>query len=177
MNLGHILGKSLERIFKTSINLIVLFSIFSIGLVSCDLLTNEKDEDPDTLYVKFTNSTESAYTITNIQLQAMGKAGETAQPSGIWSDNILPAGTTLAPGEHTFFDLDIPNLHWSQYRLGVDDGQGNEIMMHEQQSYQQSELPITHWGSDDRSVSVTLVYNQYAQLIEWSGWSDFAGID
>jgi len=155
-----------------------ILAVSFIFLIACDLLTNEKDEQQDTLYVKFTNDSNSTYTITNIQLQAMGKSGETAQPSGIWSDNILPAGTSLAPGAHTFFDLDIPNLHWSQYRLGVNDGQGNEIMLHEQQGYQdQGGLPITHWGSDDRTVSVTLVYDQSTQLIQWSGWSDFAGID
>ena len=155
-----------------------ILSVSLIFLIGCDLLTNEKDEEQDTLYVKFTNDSSSTFTITNIQLQAMGKSGETAQPSGIWSDNILPAGTSLVPGSHTFFDLDIPNLHWSQYRLGVNDGQGNEIMLDEQQGYQdQGELPITHWGSDERSVSITIIYDQATHLIQWSGWSDFAGID
>lgn len=177
MNLNrHFVTTSTQNLLST-VQLIILFSILLMGSVGCDLLVNEDDSKTDLLHVMFSNDSSSTYTITSIQLQAMGKADQPAEPSGEWGENILPAGTRLAPGSYTFFDLEIPNLHWSQYRLGVDDGNGNNVILPEQPGYDQTELPITHWGSDDRTVSVTLVYNPYSKLIEWSGWTDFAGIE
>ena len=73
----------------------------------CDLLDPKEDDEPDMLYVKFINDAESDYTITTILLQEMGKAGETAQPSGEWSSNILTDGKTIAPGAHEFFNIFI----------------------------------------------------------------------
>jgi len=169
--------KTQTQFYKTTISLFLL-SIFVLLLTSCDLLTNKDDEQDDKLYVKFINAQSSLYTITNIQLQPMGKAGETSQPSGTWSDNILTNGATITPSGHEFFDLDIPNLNWSQYRLGVDDGSGNEIMLYLQPGYQsQWELPITHWGSDERTVSVTISYNASTELIYVTGYFDSAGIE
>lgn len=148
-----------------------------IGVFGCESPT-KVEEKPDTLYVKFNNAAASHFTITTIQLQAMGVAGETAQPSGTWSENILTEGKKIAPGAHEFFTLPIPNLNWSEYRLGVDDGQGNEVMLHLQEGYAPSwQLPITHWGSDERTVEVTVVRNQENGLIIVTGWSDFSGID
>ena len=153
--------------------------ILLFGFLSCSSPTDS--DKHDTLYVKFTNESTSAYTITNIQLQAMGKAGDSvATPSGVWSANILTDGKTIAPGAHEFFTLDIPNLHWSQYRLGVSDGSGGEIMLHEQEGYENEIIfnpSITHWGSDERTVSVTIVSNPSTGVIYISGYSDFAGID
>jgi hypothetical protein len=147
-------------------------------LISCDLLSSDAKREEDKLHVKFINEAGSSYTITYIQLQAMGKAGETPEPSGDWSENILENGQTLAPGEHKFFNLKIPNLHWSQYRVGVDDRNGGEIMLHLQQNYQAEWEPsITHWGSDDRTVGVSVLYDQSSGLIHILGYSDFAGIE
>ncbi len=135
-------------------------------------------EEADTLYVKFINEAQSGYIITNIQLQAMGKADEDPSPSGVWSKNILQDTVAIAPGEHKFFTLNIPNLHWSQYRLGVSDGQGGTIMLHEQEGFTSAwVLPITHWGSDERTVSVHLAYDQTGNFIYVSGYTDMAGIE
>jgi len=54
----------------------------------------------------------------------------------------------------------------------VDDGKGNIVLVGEN-----SELPITHWGSNERTVGVTILYNTDSNSIWVSGWSDFAGID
>ncbi len=154
--------------------------VLLLSLTSCDLLTKSEDEDEEkpNLYVKFTNSSESEFTITTIELQQMGVAGEESTPSGVWSDNILTNGKRLAPGEYAYFNLEIENQHWCQYRLGADDGQGNEVMLHEQSGdYGFDELPITHWGSDERTVLVTLKFNESTGNITVVQWSDFAGID
>jgi len=103
---------------------------------SCDLGSDPDEDKPEELYVKFLNEVYSEYTITSIELMDMGKYDEaTSSPSGVWSDNILTNGQNIAPGEHKFFNLEIPNLHYSQYRLGVDNGQGVEIMLYLQESY------------------------------------------
>lgn len=110
----------------------------------------------------------------------MGRAdSENSTPIGEWSSNILPDGKTLAPGEYEFFTLDIPTLHFSQYRLGVTDENGNHVMLHEQQGYTSDQMlgQITHWGSDERSVDVTVARDPSSNLITVSGYSDWAGIE
>jgi hypothetical protein len=164
---------------KSIIKISAMFIMLFFNFIACSSPTDS--DKHNTLYVKFLNEPASDYTITTIQLQAMGKADDTGvTPSGIWSANILTDGKTIAPGAHEFFTLDIPNLHWSQYRLGVSDGNGGEIMLHEQEGYEDEILwtpSITHWGSDERSASVTIVSNPYTGVIYISGYSDFAGID
>lgn len=145
-------------------------------MVSCEILPDndepQEEESVSTLYVKFINEAASEYTITNIQVRPRGSAQNITDPTEPWSGNILPENTRIEPGNHVFFELEIPNLHWSQYRLLVDDGSGNIVVVGEN-----SELPITHWGSDDRTVGVTLKYDEYAKTIWVSGWSEFARID
>ena len=163
---------------KMVLNFIFITSL-ALTIAGCDL-GSDPDDKNDELYVKFENDSSSVYTITSIELMAMGKAGEeTSSPSGVWSDNILKGGTTIAPGEYHFFTLEIPNLHYSQYRLGVDNGDGTEIMLHLQEGYTPELSPptITHWGSDDRTVGVYVVYSEYSDQIVINGWSDWAGID
>lgn len=170
--------EALQNFVKNALQYLLVTLFLFAGLSSCDLINSSNDDEVANLHVKFTNdSTSTPYTIINIQLQAMGVAGEESTPSGVWSENILTDGKTIAPGESEFFDLEIPNLHWSQYRLGVNDGQGNEILLWEQTNYTQGSGSITHWGSDDRTVSVTLRYDAGSGKIVISGWSDFAGID
>lgn len=166
-----------KMIIKTLINLSIIPLIFFIVLWGCSSPTDSDKED--NLYVKFINDVNSLYVITNIQLQAMGIAGDSVStPSGTWSENILEDGKTIAPGNHEFFTLDIPNQRWSQYRLGVDDGNGNEIMFHLQEGYESQLTPsITHWGSAERTVSVHIIYDQPNDLIYITGYSDWAGID
>lgn len=170
--------KNSDYFFRVIFYQLFIACIFSIGLMSCDSST-EPEKQNDLLKVLFTNNSESAFTISNIQLQAMGSAGESTEPTGEWGGNILTGGKRLAPGEYETFNLDIPNLHWSRYRLGVINSEGSEIMLHEQTDYEPwlDDPSITHWGSDDRTVDVTVVQEQSTDLIIITGWSDFAGIE
>jgi hypothetical protein len=170
------------ELIKNWSKFLLIFVVPAFFLISCDLLTNddEKDTKTDELYVKFNNDQGSLYRITNIQLMDMGKAGEESTPSGTWSENILESGKSIAPGSHEFFTLNIENLHWCQYRLGVDPGNGTEVMLHLQDGYtlpDVGELPITHWGSDERTVGVSVTFDETSNLIYVNGWSDFAGIE
>lgn len=167
-----------NRIARSAFVFTTLILLSIVILTACDSSTDSNEEDVvEMLEVKFINSAESDYTITTVEVQPMGKSQESTTPTGDWSDNVLPAGTPLAPGESATFDLPIPNLHWSRYRLGVLNGEGAEIMLHEQTGYQEGDLPITHWGSDERTVEVTVVQHQSSDLIYVTGWSEFAGID
>lgn len=167
-----------HRFLLKSIKMIAtVLTVFAL-LNGCeDSSTDSDTAEPEKLKVKFENNASSDYTIISVLVQPMGKSNESTEPVGDWSSNVLPDGIKLAPGENTIFDLEIPNLHWSRYRLGVEDNEGNEIMLHEQNGYTESDLPITHWGSDERTVSVTVVYHESSGLIMVNGWSDFAGID
>jgi hypothetical protein len=165
------------RFFKYLLSIIILVFVLSV----CDSVSDPTDEKEkeDNLYVKFYNNDNSEYTITSIQLIPMGIADEDNNaPEGEWSDNILKDGVNIAPGDFQFFNLDIPNLHYSRYRLGVDNGNGNEIMLHEQDGYVENITPtITHWGSDDRTAKVSVVKNESTGFIEINGFSDWAGVD
>lgn len=166
--------------FNPQIILLVLWlTLPSLFFTGCDLLTDTDDEEKnETLYVKFMNDSNSVYIISNIQLLPMGVAGEESEPEGSWSENILTDGKTIAPGEHEFFNLPIKNMHWCTYRLGVQNGNGNDILLHEQEHTELvGEPPITHWGSDQRTVSVTVSHDESSDLIYISAWSDFAGIE
>lgn len=158
----------------------VLF--FSVFISACE---KEDQKDPETndpkLHVEFTNSSSSEFSINVLQLRAHGKAGEVdSPPTGDWSGNMLPAGVVLAAGETHIMDLSIPNLHWSEYRLGVLDANGNSIMLHEQDGWTNDDAmgtygpPITHWGSDNRYVEVTVTYKASVDRIVITGWGDNA---
>lgn len=161
---------------KSVFNLPIWMFTILFAMISCEILPEndepQEDEPVSKLYVKFINESASEYTITNLQVRPRGSAQTSTDPTEPWSGNILPESTRIEPGTHVFFELEIPNLHWSQYRLLVDDGTGTIVVVGEN-----SELPITHWGSDDRTVGVTLKYDEYSKNIWVSGWSDFAGID
>ncbi len=154
-----------------------LFLVLSLTLASCDSSNDANDSENNSLYVKFTNSPTSEYTITDIYHMDMGKSGESKPtPSGVWSENIMKTNQTLAPGETTFFTLNIPNSHYSQCRFGVLNDDSVRIMLHEQSGFGEGiQAPITHWGSDERTVSVTI--KKSGDLIVVIGWSDWAGID
>jgi len=148
---------------------LLTFSVFW----SCE---KENTEEKETLYVKFVNSSGSEYTIYSIQLRARGSVTSQQTSTAAWSANILLNGKTIAPGAHEFFTLEIPNMEWSEYRVGVIDN-GNNIMLHEQVGFTSNyECPITHWGSDERTVEVTIEEDIFTGLINYSGYSDFAGI-
>ena len=161
---------------------VVLLLLAGALVAGCDSSTGPEENGgtAERLYVKFENSGASAFPITEVQLMPMGPAGSAPdEPSGEWGENVLPADTRLAPGEHIFLTLPIPNLHWSQYRLGVVDEEGNQLMLHRQPGYSEDAMlgSITHWGSHERTVEVTVARDQSSGLIVISGWSDFAGIE
>lgn len=153
--------------------LLLVLAFFTAAFSGCDgLVPNDENEDEqvDELYVKFCNEPASQFTITSIEVRPRGSATGTQTPTDNWSSNILTAGTTIEPGGHVFFTLEIPNLHWSEYRLKVDDGEGNIV------DVVSEDLPITHWGDDERTVGVTISYNESTNTPYASGYSDFAGI-
>jgi len=152
--------------------LLLLLAVFSASFWGCDGLTpnNDEEDEVETLYVKFCNEPASLFTITSIEVRPRGPATGTQTPTDNWSSNILTSGTTIEPGGHVFFTLEIPNLHWSEYRLKVDDGEGNIVNVISE------DLPITHWGDDERTVGVTISYNESTNTPYASGYSDFAGI-
>lgn len=158
-------------------HLTYFFIAFLLVFASCEK-DKDNDNEKETLYVKFGNDQASEYTISNIQLRARGDAGTTEEITpGEWGGNILKDGKTIAPGAYEFFTLEIPNLEWSEYRLGVLVN-GNEVMLHEQAGYTQGYQPsITHWGGDDRTTGVTIKYDQTSDLIYINGYSDWVGID
>ncbi len=155
---------------RTKILLIALFLV-SFTFSSCE------KEEADTLYVKFINSSSSEFTIYSIQLLPRGSAKTETETGNNWSTNILKNGQVIAPGGHEFFTLDIPEMEWSEYRVGVI-AEGNQVMLHEQAGFQNTyECPITHWGGDERTVEVIIAKDSETGIIYYSGYSDFAGID
>ena len=157
-----------------SLKTTMLLAVLMLGFASCDDVLNPKDDE---LFVRFYNESGSNVSITNIQLQPRGSATAPDPRTDNWSANILPDGKKLAPGEYFEITLNIPNLEWSEYRLGVDPGTGTELMLYTQENEQYPECPITHWGGDDRTVRVTVVKDDQTGYISVRGWSDWVGID
>jgi hypothetical protein len=165
--------------------------ICTFVFVSCDDLFSDDDDDNDnsssgTLYVKFCNPPESSYTITAIELKSRGNVvgtkssviGGTINLTSDWGSNILPAGIRLAPGKHVFFNLNLPSGQWAQYRVRVDDGNGNSAMIDYQGfSDSKTDLPITHWGGSDRTVKSYISYLENEDRIWINGQSDWVGIE
>lgn len=164
---------------KISLNKMALFlAILIFGLISCEGDDKDKDSSDNSLYVKFENFVESEFTITGIRLLNMGEAGVNEEPIGEFGENILVNGQTIAPGEHAFFTLDIPSLHYAYYRLTIDNGTGAQVFLHDQVGYEESyDGTITHWGGDDRTVQVTIKTDPLTGLIWIQSWSDWVGID
>lgn len=143
-----------------------LFTIF----FGCD----EEEEKEDTLYVNFVNLAESEFTITGIRLLNMGEAGVHEEPVGEFGPNILKNGETIPPGGNKFFTLEIPNLHYAYYRLTVDNGDGAQIYLFDQEGYEATwDGPITHWASDKRQVEVKLGIDEFSGLIVVKSWADW----
>ena len=163
--------------FLSSLKQFQIFTFIALLFFIQACETTEVESKPETLYVKFENNPNSVVTITSILIQHMGKAGESTTPSGDWSSNIIKDDEKIEPGQHLFFTLEIPNLHWVRYRLGVDDGTGQEIFLHEQPNYQESDLPITHWGGDDRTVTVEIRKNETSGMYYVGSWMESVGIE
>lgn len=161
-----------KRLLQTLFFLLALI----LGFICCE--NDTKNEDRDTLYVKFENDSTSEFTITGIQLLVMGEAGELEEPVGEFDENILPAGTRIAPNGHTFFTANIPNLYYAYYRLTIDDGNGNQINICEPTEDQSCYVgTITHWGSDERTVYITIKRNPITGLVWITNRGERNGID
>ncbi|MDA3860673.1 MAG: hypothetical protein PF445_05560 [Melioribacteraceae bacterium] len=169
--------KSIKLLLNLKVISLFMFIGILFSLTSCDVVDPEEEITvPDSLYVQFNSDSSSVVTITSIMVLAMGEAPD-SNPTGDWSGDILADNQKIEAGQNTYFKLEIPNLHWVRYRLGVDDGSGIEIFLQDQPNYDGGDLPITHWGSDDRTVSVTIKKNPNNGEYYIGSWSDFAGID
>ena len=156
----------------------IAVTVIAIFLMASCEINDDNDSKKDSLYVKFINEQASQYTITTLQTRNRGAVDTQLEPTEPWGENILKNGQRIAPGEHIYFSLDLPDGHWAEYRLGVDNGNAVEVMLYDQPNYDGfTNLPITHWGSDKRTVSATIIYDNSNQTITVSGWSDMAGID
>ncbi|HPD95741.1 MAG: hypothetical protein H6537_02880 [Bacteroidales bacterium] len=163
---------------QRTISLLLMIALFLTGTIACDSLFNTDDDSTDSLYVKFCNDKESTYTITSLEIRNRGKVDSNEDPVQDWSENYLKNGETLAPGDSIYFTLNLPSGEWAEYRIGVDNGNGSQVMLYDQENYDGlTDLPITHWGSDERTVSVTILFDQYSNVVSVKGWSDWAGID
>lgn len=179
---GHYIFSILHQIFKliSMRNLFRILLIFvSLLLLGCeDVFNNDDSEKNSSLYVKFLNESSSEYTITNVQVRNRGKVDNYEPITTVWSSNLLKSGEKIAPGTYKFFTLEIPSGEWAEYQLGVDTGNGVEIMLYEQENYGGfTDLPITHWGGDERTVSATITFDDLTQTIAVTGWSDWVGIE
>lgn len=160
---------------KRYLFLMLMSSFFFCSMSGCE---KEETEEPvitnDILHVEFQNSEQSDVSITIVEMRAHGNAGEPDEgPIGEWTDNILPTGTVLAPGQSVFMDLRIPNLYWNEYRLGIQLEDGSTIMLHEQEGWiEHTGPPITHWGSHSRMVYVTVKYDDQSGFYHIRGWGD-----
>ena len=157
--------------------LLIMFILF-FGTSACNLLDSNDDEKKDDLYVQFNNDSISLYTITSIELLAIGRADETPDLSGTWTSNMLEGIGEIPPGGQQYFHADIPNLHRCYYRLGVKTVGGATMMLQDQTHYVSDVYPtLTHWGSDERTVTVTIIEDTDNNLVYINGWSEWAGIE
>lgn len=154
---------------KFFLGIVILLFIFS----ACAKKAEEPIADP--LSVQFFNDANSDYSINTIEIRSRGTIGDDNQNIGAWGSNLLTGGLILDPGSSTTFTLDIPNLEWSEYRISVDDGNGNTVLVSTNQTFGiQGALPISHVGSNNRTVSVEVKYNANQDGIYISSWSDFS---
>ena len=170
-----------QTIINSTLNLVLIALMATF--IACD---KEKTTIPaptpatKSLYVKFMNDPRSIVTITYISIRHMGAVqtskSSTQNQDEPWSNNLLSNGTTIAPGGHQFFTLDIEAGNYAEYRLGVDRGDGTQIMLFEQTGTWDNYPPITHWGGDDRTVYVSIYKNDANGLYYISGWGDSVGI-
>lgn len=161
---------------KKTLQALLVLLVIALGFVCCE--DEVKDVDNDTLYVKFENDSTSEYTITGIQILLMGEAGELNEPNGEFGENILSEGTRIVPNGHTFFTADIPNLYYAYYRLTLDDGNGNEINICDPIENPSCYVgTITHWGSDERTVYITIRKSPTTGLVWITHRGERNGID
>ncbi|NQT60656.1 MAG: hypothetical protein HQ557_16915 [Bacteroidetes bacterium] len=153
--------------------LIVLLLLVIIVLLSgCSLFNS-------LLSVMFYNYSTSEYDILSIQLKKYDDSRGINKPTDSWGPNLIPSGESLAPDEHFFFDVEIPNLKECQYRITINDPiDGDIIIDHSPSGSEDLPLLITHWGSAKRTVGVLVKFDDYfydGYVV--SGWNDSADWD
>lgn len=155
--------------------LLSIIAVISLFLISCDETSSAGD---DSLYIKFTNSAESEYAVYGIKVTDRGFAGgDSASVNDNWTDNILPAGEVIMPGETIYFTLGIPNLDgWAFTPQVTDDTLGTFYLKDQYTIAGSGEGIIEHWGSDERTVDITLYKNNYSDNIMMN-YSSWAGIE
>ena len=153
------------RVFGSLLTVVMLLTLVVNG---CDQLTGNDEDAHSKLDVVFQNDNDSQFSIISLELRPMGAVEDTSAVPGEWSDNILPEGTRLAPGDTLAFVADIPNLHWSQYRVTVDAGNGVPYRIDNDYP------PITHWGSDKRRVRVYIREREDGTpaIAGWGEWAE-----
>ncbi|MBX3044740.1 MAG: hypothetical protein KIT33_06210 [Candidatus Kapabacteria bacterium] len=155
-------------------HLFVMFSVAVFLTISCNETTSPGSTG--NLHVKFENVSGSWYSVTAIEMQPMGKVGDTI-PKGLWSDNIIK-GKKIAPGQTEYFYVNIPSGEWSNCRIGIEDSTGKTIMLHQQEGYHPKwNYSITHWATNKRTVSVAVARDRFSKLIEINYWGDWTGHD
>ena len=172
--------KTTNSKFTSKLFMLLFLVAMLFSLQNCDVTDTDAEEDAkvtDTLFVKFENDEASVATVFYFSYQTMGKASESTTPTGDWSANVLENNQLVVPAGSAYFTLKIPNLHWARYHLGIIDADGNEILLHEQANYQESNTPVTHWGADTRTISTKIIKNETTGTYHTSGYSDWAGID
>lgn len=162
----------------------IIWSLMLVtAMVSCELFDTIKTDDDETtkpiggeLRVKFENDESSPFSISGIYTLNMGVAGELPEPNGQYGDNVLGDSISVAPGEHIFFTLDIPNLHFAYCQIAIEKDD-TTIRLSDQVGYTNtSDGTFTHWGSHDRTVTATLDYRaDIDRVVVW--WSEWAGIE
>lgn len=183
----------IKRVFLSFVKISVMKVVSTFRLLFPALfcmalfLSCEKEKETEvippvvkSLYVKFINDSRSVVSIYSISVMNMGAVqsgkGASTISEGSWSANLISGGAVIAPGGHQFFTLNIAPGDYAQYRIGVVAPGGQQILLHEQSGYQGENPPITHWGGDDRTVSVTVWKNEPTGQYYIAGWSDFVGI-
>lgn len=163
----------------TIIKKILLASALILIAVSCKDDDNPlTPENNSSLLVKFVNDTSSVKTITSLIVQPMGDAKDySATPAGDWSADIFDANEKLTPGSSKTFTLNIPNQHWSRYRVAIEQDDGSELWLHEQDGVDIGNPSITHWGGDTRTVIISIAYFEQEDYYYIGSWSDFVGIE
>lgn len=163
---------------KFFILIIIAGFIFTGCEINTPALTNTDEQEQTTskLAVWLYNDAVSAYSITSIQTLVMEKAGgEYIEPNGTFSANYLNSNEKIAPGDSIFFEVEMPNLYYAYCNLGVDDGNGNTIILTQQENYPNAyDGTITYWGSDRRQVFVTLKQDTYYGYIRPMSWGEWA---
>ena len=149
-----------SRIVRIGLMLVV-FSAVLVLMAGCELL----GFGSRTFHVMFFNSPISTYDITSIQLLEAGAVDDTRAaftPTDSWGANIIPAGKTLPPGKHFFFDVNLKSGDYCRYRITVNDTEHSlgDVTLEYALDSTDYLMTITNWATDKRTVGVSVEYSE-----------------